>query len=68
MEYLMNNPETVQTFRRVVADFALGVFVFALVAGCVAISEGQASGGQFAKPEWVTTVAIGMRQPLFCSR
>jgi hypothetical protein len=49
----MTSPETLQTLRRVVADFTLGVLVFVVVASCVAITEGQA-----APSEWATTVSF----------
>jgi hypothetical protein len=63
MEHMMISPETVRTMRRVAADFALGVLVFAIVAGSFAISEGQAAGGHVVKPDWVTTVAFAADHP-----
>jgi hypothetical protein len=42
--------------RRAVLDFALGVVVFVAVAACVAVTEGQAAGGEQLASNWVTTV------------
>lgn len=52
----MNDPQPILTVRRAAVDFALGVLVFVVVAGSVAVTEGQASSGA-ASGNWVTTVA-----------
>jgi hypothetical protein len=50
--------ETTATVRRTVTDFALGFATFALVAGCVAVSDGQAAVTSADAAAWVTTVSF----------
>jgi hypothetical protein len=52
----MNDTQPVFAVRRAALDFALGVVVFVAVAACVAVTEGQASGGNELVSNWVTTV------------
>jgi hypothetical protein len=53
---LKNDGHPVFAVRRAALDFAIGVFVFGVVAACVAVTEGQASGGDHLVSNWVTTV------------
>jgi hypothetical protein len=52
----MNDAQPMFPVRRAALDFALGVVVFVAVASCVAVTEGQASGGDQLASNWVTTV------------
>jgi hypothetical protein len=53
----MTDPQPVFAVRRAALDFAVGVAVFVVVAACVAVTEGQASGGgENLASNWVTTV------------
>jgi hypothetical protein len=52
----MTDPQPVFAVRRVIFDFSAGVLAFVLVAACVAVTEGQASGVDQLVGNWVTTV------------
>jgi hypothetical protein len=50
-------PAAKETVRRTLTDFAIGFAAFALVAGGVAVTDGQAAITSSDAASWVTTVS-----------